>query len=237
MRKFKLILIALLIGTIVSALEITSRIGLFIFFAIGVAITLSSFIMFKRVKFIRNSGMCFGGLLMLLPLLSTSGIWLGMIGALLILLFDKNDFSVSSISGLFSKRDKQEYIFVDSREDTPEPGSIHRYDWIGPYEWNDINAGQFVGDTIIDLGNTILPAKENVIVIRKGFGRVRILVPYGVGVMIHHHGFGGQVEFENQTYTLSNESIQLYSAGYNRSTKRVKIYTTIVAGKVEVIEA
>ena len=130
MRKFKLILIALLIGVIVSALEITSRIGLFIFFAIGVAITLSSFIMFKRVKFIRNSGICFGGLLMLLPLLSTSGIWLGMIGALLILLFDKNDFSVSSISGLFSKRDKQEYIFVDSREDTPEPGSIHRYDWI-----------------------------------------------------------------------------------------------------------
>ena len=244
MRKFKLILIALLIGVIVSALEITSRIGLFIFFAIGVAITLSSFIMFKRVKFIRNSGICFGGLLMLLPLLSTSGIWLGMIGALLILLFDKNDFSVSSISGLFSKRDKQEYIFVNSREDTPEPGSIHRYDWIGtqvvgdePYEWNDINAGQFAGDTIIDLGNTILPAKENVIVIRKGFGRVRILVPYGVGVMIHHHGFGGQVEFENQTYTLSNESIQLYSAGYNRSTKRVKIYTTIVAGKVEVIEA
>jgi len=51
MRKFKLILIILLIGTIVSALEITSRIGLFIFFAIGVAITLSSFVIFKHIKF------------------------------------------------------------------------------------------------------------------------------------------------------------------------------------------
>ena len=75
------------------------------------------------------------------------------------------------------------------------------------------------------------------IVIRKGFGRVRILVPYGVGVMIHHHAFGGQVEFEGQTYALSNESIQLYSSAYNRSTKKIKIYTTIVAGKIEVIEA
>ena len=99
MRKIKLILIILLIGTIVSALEITSRIGLFIFFAIGVAFTLSSFVIFRRVKFLRNSGMCFGALFILLPLLSTSGIWLGMIGALLIVLFDKNDFSMSSISG------------------------------------------------------------------------------------------------------------------------------------------
>ena len=82
-----------------------------------------------------------------------------------------------------------------------------------------------------------LPTKENVIVIRKGFGRVRILVPYGVGVMIHHHGFAGQLEFENQSYTLSNESIQLYSKEYQRTSKRIKIYTTIVAGKIEVIEA
>ena len=244
MNKLKRILIVLLMGVIVSAIEMTSKLGLFIFFSIGVAITMFSFIVFRRVKFLRNSGMCFGALFIILPLLSTAGIWLGMIGALLLLFFTKDTFSIASLSGMFSKKGRQEYIFVDSHEDTPTPGEIHRYDWFGnqevgnePYEWNDINAGQLVGDTIIDLGNTILPAKENVIVIRKGFGRVRILVPYGVGVMIHHHAFGGQVEFEGQTYALSNESIQLYSSGYNRSTKKIKIYTTIVAGKIEVIEA
>ena len=205
MNKLKRILIVLLMGVIVSAIEMTSKLGLFIFFSIGVAITMFSFIVFRRVKFLRNSGMCFGALFIILPLLSTAGIWLGMIGALLLLFFTKDTFSIASFSGIFSKKGRQEYIFVDSHEDTPTPGEIHRY--------------------------------ENVIVIRKGFGRVRILVPYGVGVMIHHHAFGGQVEFEGQTYALSNESIQLYSSGYNRSTKKIKIYTTIVAGKIEVIEA
>ena len=148
------------------------------------------------------------------------------------------------VTTIFQRKDQQEYIFVNSREEEIDSEKIKRFDWIGsqiignePYEWNDINAGQLVGDTIIDLGNTILPAKENVIVIRKGFGRVRILVPYGVGVMINHHSFAGELEFEKQSYTLSNESIQLYSKDYQRTSKRVKIYTTIVAGKIEVIEA
>ena len=148
MNKLKRILIVLLMGVIVSAIEMTSKIGLFIFFSIGVAITMFSFIVFRRVKFLRNSGMCFGALFIILPLLSTAGIWLGMIGALLLLFFTKDTFSIASLSGMFSKKGRQEYIFVDSHEDTPTPGEIHRYDWFGnqevgnePYEWNDINAG------------------------------------------------------------------------------------------------
>lgn len=244
MKNIKKMLIVLLLGTMISAIEMTTRMGLFIIFALGVATIVSSLVLFRKVKFMKNMGLCFGSLFMILPLLSTAGIWLGMIGALLILLFSQDSSSFSKISTIFQRKDQQEYIFVNSREEEIDSEKIKRFDWIGsqiignePYEWNDINAGQLVGDTIIDLGNTILPAKENVIVIRKGLGRVRILVPYGVGVMIHHHSFAGELEFEKQTYTLSNESIQLYSKDYQRASKRIKIYTTIVAGKIEVIEA
>ena len=230
MKNIKKMLIVLLLGTMISAIEMTTRMGLFIIFALGVATIVSSLVLFS--------------LFMILPLLSTAGIWLGMIAALLILLFSHDSSSFSVVTTIFQRKDQQEYIFVNSREEEIDSEKIKRFDWIGsqiignePYEWNDINAGQLVGDTIIDLGNTILPAKENVIVIRKGLGRVRILVPYGVGVMIHHHSFAGELEFEKQSYTLSNESIQLYSKDYQRTSKRVKIYTTIVAGKIEVIEA
>lgn len=244
MRKIKRILIVLLLGIIASGIEMISRIGLFIFFSIGVASIVTSVMLFKRVKFLRNIGLCFGALCIILPFLSTVGIWVGLIGVLLILFFDHHQFSFSSFSEMFSKKNEQDYIFVDAHTSTKETSRIRRNSWFGsqvigeePYEWNDINAGQFAGDTIVDLGNTILPPGDNVIVIRKGFGRVKILVPYGVGVMIHHHGFAGQLEFEHQLYTLRNESIQLYSDSYSRSTKRIKIYTTILAGKVEVIEA
>ena len=36
------------------------------------------------------------------------------------------------------------------------------------YEWDDINIDLISGDTIIDLGNTLLPKEDNIIIIRKG---------------------------------------------------------------------
>ena len=52
MNKLKRILIVLLMGVIVSAIEMTSKIGpLFIFFSIGVAITMFSFIVFDVLNF------------------------------------------------------------------------------------------------------------------------------------------------------------------------------------------
>ena len=116
MKNIKRMLIVLLLGTIVSAIELTTRMGLFIIFALGVATIVSSLVLFRRVKFMKNLGLCFGGLFMVLPLLSTAGIWLGMIGALLILLFSQDSSSFSKITTIFQRKDQQEYIFVNSRE-------------------------------------------------------------------------------------------------------------------------
>ena len=131
MKNIKRMLILLLLGTIVSAIEITTRMGLFIIFALGVAIIVSSLVLFRRVKFMKNLGLCFGGLFMVLPLLSTAGIWLGMIGALLLLLFNQDSSSFSAITTIFQRKDQQEYIFVNSRDEGIDSEKIKRFDWIG----------------------------------------------------------------------------------------------------------
>ena len=241
-NRFILILFIIAIGMFLTGFQLFTNHHLLFLFVLGI-IFVGIAVQLKN-RFIRTNGLFFGILMILLSVFSTWGIWLA--GSILIV------YGLSYGRKLIKKylSDDSEWIWKKKRyvsvklKEPSDRFETQRQEWIGvqkigkdTFEWDDINISQFMGDTIIDLGNTILPAKENVIVIRKGFGRVRILVPYGVGVMIHHHGFGGQVEFENQTYTLTNESIQLYSAGYNRSTKRVKIYTTIVAGNVEVIEA
>ncbi|WP_086349795.1 cell wall-active antibiotics response protein LiaF [Candidatus Enterococcus clewellii] len=103
------------------------------------------------------------------------------------------------------------------------------------YEWDDINIDILSGDTIIDLGNTLLPKDDNVIIVRKGFGRTRILVPLGVAVMLEHSTFYGNVTFENEKYHLKNESLKLYSDSYDSNPRRLKIMTNTLVGDVEVI--
>ena len=54
MKNIKKMLIVLLLGTMISAIEITTRMGLFIIFALGVATIVSSLVLFKNVKFMKN---------------------------------------------------------------------------------------------------------------------------------------------------------------------------------------
>ncbi|MBL1224757.1 cell wall-active antibiotics response protein LiaF [Enterococcus sp. BWR-S5] len=103
------------------------------------------------------------------------------------------------------------------------------------YEWDDINIDILSGDTIIDLGNTLLPKDDNVIIVRKGFGRTRILVPLGVAVLLEHSTFYGNVTFENEKYHLKNESLKIYSDSYDSNPRRLKIITNTLLGDVEVI--
>ena len=241
-NRFILILFIIAIGMFLTGFQLFTNHHLLFLFVLGI-IFVGIAVQLKN-RFIRTNGIFFGILMILLSVFSTWGIWLA--GSILIV------YGLSYGRKLIKKyfSDDSEWIWKKKRyvsvklEEPSDRFETQRQEWIGvqkigkdTFEWDDINISHLMGDTIIDLGNTILPAKENVIVIRKGFGRVRILVPYGVGVMIHHHSFAGELEFEKQSYTLSNESIQLYSKDYQRTSKRVKIYTTIVAGKIEVIEA
>lgn len=102
------------------------------------------------------------------------------------------------------------------------------------YEWDDININVLSGDTIIDLGNTILPKKDNVVLVRKGIGRTRLLVPTGIGVQLEHTALMGTVYFEDYETKLRNETLKLYSKEYNESARHLKIITNALVGDIEV---
>lgn len=70
------------------------------------------------------------------------------------------------------------------------------------YEWDDINIAIISGDTIIDLGNTLLPKDDNIVIVRKGIGRTRILVPLGVAIRLEHATLVGNVLFEEEQFSL-----------------------------------
>ncbi|WP_203289499.1 cell wall-active antibiotics response protein LiaF [Metabacillus sp. cB07] len=103
------------------------------------------------------------------------------------------------------------------------------------YEWNDINIQNGIGDTIVDLSNTVLPKEENMIVIRNFIGNVKILVPYEVDVSVQHSSFAGAVRvFGHQEPKLFNQSISYQTAGYDASVQKVKIITSSIVGDLEV---
>lgn len=137
---------------------------------------------------------------------------------------------------------KKDMIVVDTVEKMPKNGKKIKYEWLGNtkigdqvYEWDDINLSVLAGDTIIDLGNTFLPKSENFVVLRKGFGKTRILVPTGTGILLEHHTLNGKVIFEGETISLSNETLKIYSKDYDESTRKLKIITSVFLGDLEVI--
>jgi Predicted membrane protein len=110
-------------------------------------------------------------------------------------------------------------------QETPEPD----------YPWQDINIQTGAGDTVIDLSRTLLPKKESVIFVRHLAGRVRILVPYGIGVSLRYSIVIGQINFFGRTESrMINRSIALQSEGYDEAEQKVKVFVSAVAGSLEV---
>ncbi|MCF6411291.1 cell wall-active antibiotics response protein LiaF [Pseudalkalibacillus salsuginis] len=103
------------------------------------------------------------------------------------------------------------------------------------YEWNDVNIQCGIGDTVIDLGNTVLPKGESTIVIRSFVGNIKILVPYELDVSIGHSVIAGTSRiFEHYESKMFNQCLSYQSAGFEQSHHRVKIITSMMIGDLEV---
>lgn len=103
------------------------------------------------------------------------------------------------------------------------------------YEWNDINIQTGIGDTIIDLSYTVLPKGETVIFIRGLVGRVTVHVPYDVEVSVNHSALLGVADILQQEETrVWNQRLQLQSDDYDSADQKVKIFTSILVGDLEV---
>ncbi|WP_175073406.1 cell wall-active antibiotics response protein LiaF [Terribacillus sp. AE2B 122] len=130
-----------------------------------------------------------------------------------------------------------------SEEQVFEQKSLFQNSWFGAqsagssvYEWQDTNIQSFIGDTIIDLNYTVLPKEEAVLMVRKVLGNVRIIVPYDIEVDVHHSVVYGSVAiFDHREQNCWNKVIHMRTKGYQHSSQRIKIVTSVVAGKLEVV--
>lgn len=182
-----------------------------------------------------------GALLTILALLNSSAIWLMLLFT--ILFIGVKGVELSGIQ-LFQKTNfqKKKMVIVETIEPTTHQPTKKKILWLGDerigkeiFEWDDIIINNLAGDTIIDLGNTLLPKQDNIVMIRKGFGKLRILVPSGIGIHLQQQTVLGTARFEEQELELRNEEISLYSKEYDASQRRLKIISTTLIGDVEVI--
>ncbi|MFT8319676.1 MAG: cell wall-active antibiotics response protein LiaF [Bacillus sp. (in: firmicutes)] len=103
------------------------------------------------------------------------------------------------------------------------------------YEWNDINIQAGIGETVIDLSYTVLPKGETVIFIRNIIGNVKIYVPYDMDASINHSIlFGSYNIFGEQDSNVINKNIHMRNATFDMAETRIKIFTSFIAGSLEV---
>jgi predicted membrane protein len=163
--------------------------------------------------------------------------WMLLVGVVAVLSAGRKGFGALGVFPWF----KKQFISIRSTEDGGEHTAQKR-PWFGDfvvgqsvYEWDDVNLTLVAGDTIVDLGNTILPKRDNVIMIRKGFGKTRILVPIGVGVELNHSALIGNVTFAGKTEPLRNETVRLFSDDYETAPRHIRIITSAFMGDLEVV--
>ena len=60
-------------------------------------------------------------------------------------------------------------------------------------------------------------------------------MPLGIAISLEHATLVGNVLFEEEQFSLKNESIKIYSNDYDENPRRLKIITNTLLGDVEVI--
>src|SRR5699024_4090980 len=137
---------------------------------------------------------------------------------------------------------QKEFVSVDTLNGHAISPEFRKMKWIGKdtigraaFAWEDINFTKFMGETIIDLGNTILPNKENTIMIRNGIGKVRILVPSEVGVTLHYSSMIGKLRVEEDSFPVKNEQVKWTEEHFEEKPRKLHIAVSILVGELEVI--
>ena len=245
-NKFlKIMLFLVIMSSLLGFSELLSNTIYFIYMVVGIIIVYIRFKTPPKKSVIKGVGLVIGLALIFMTGLTTAGFWLALTIIIFVTIFYGKELLTGKESNLFNNPiiHKKEYRAIKTIEPTPNTVKRFKQSWIGTttigqdiYEWDDINIISHVGDTIIDLGNTILPNDENIIVIRKGIGSTRIIVPIGVGVLVHHSSFSGTIIFNKEKIDLNNESITVQSESYAKATKKIKLYTSTLIGELEVIE-
>ncbi|WP_162297886.1 cell wall-active antibiotics response protein LiaF [Halalkalibacillus sediminis] len=105
-----------------------------------------------------------------------------------------------------------------------------------PYPWRDIHITGVFGDRTVDLTETFLPEDDAIISIRHGLGKIQVLVPYEIEVSVHHSTLLGEVTIFNEKLgRVVNETIAYQTEDFDLGQPRVKIMTSLIFGRLEVV--
>lgn len=148
--------------------------------------------------------------------------------------------------GLKKKQDASkstEFIMVRFDDGEKNTAKLQRNQWFGNddtstddiYSWSDINFTKMIGNTIFDLGNTILPKDQNIIMVRKGFGKTKILVPEEVSISVDISIVLGSLIIGEEEFSMKNETIQWQSERYEANPRKIKLVVNVLVGEVEVV--
>lgn len=148
-----------------------------------------------------------------------------------------------AIKKTHDSRNSSEFIMVNFNQTNQKRAKMSKNKWFGNddestsdiYSWSDVNFSKLAGNTIFDLGNTILPKEQNVILINKGFGKTKILVPEGVAFSLDVSILLGELNIGSDTFVLKNENLKWESEQYETNARKVKIVISQLVGEVEVV--
>ncbi|WP_249292113.1 cell wall-active antibiotics response protein LiaF [Metabacillus flavus] len=236
--KTETINLFLLIGIALLVLEFTFHDGGYVFFLV---ITIGC-IYFGRKKMPRSKGkflFWFGMIFFTLTLLNTLAFKFLILAMLGYAIFQyvqsqKKPQMIKPESAIRLDKDPVEGIVMEKpllsnilfgRQQTPKD----------IYEWQDINIQTGIGDTVIDLSNTVLPKEEAVIFIRGFIGNVQIYIPYELEVSLKHSVMAGAVNvLDYKESRKMNKTIFLETEAYKDAKEKLKICTSLLVGDIEV---
>lgn len=165
----------------------------------------------------------------------------------LLVLIGENPEIFQIIKDVFSNernlKRENSFIMVDFEKTTEPTKKISQNRWFGEdseseddiYSWEDINFTKLIGNTIFDLGNTILPKDNNIILIRKGIGKTKIIVPEGIAISLNISMLIGKVRIGNEEIDLKNETFHWYTDNYQENNRKIKLVSNVLIGEVEVV--
>lgn len=186
-----------------------------------------------------------GGLSLVFAFLTTKMTWIILLIALIIFVSANPDlFSIlKEALGKKISWKNDEYVLVRFKDDQESLAKVKSHAWFGDnrstqdriYEWEDVNFTKIFGHSVIDLGNTMLPKGENIILIRQGFGKVKILVPKEVTISLNASSLIGRLRVGNDELLLRNETLQWQSEKFQPTSRKIKIAVNVLLGDIQVI--
>ena len=187
------------------------------------------------------------GIVAIVVALFSSRIVLAVIAIGLLILIGENPEVLQVIREVFSNKKnlkkENNFIMVDFEKSSQPESRISRNRWFGEdseteddiYSWEDVNFTKLIGNTVFDLGNTILPKNKNIMLIRKGIGKTKILVPEGVAISLNISMLIGNVRVGGEEVELKNETFHWETENYHENMRKIKLISNVLIGEVEVI--